>query len=45
MKDIPGHLYQTIYYENTDPAPIRSVMDFGGYVEGWATYAEWEAIT
>ncbi len=36
----PGHLYQTIYYENTDPAPIRSVMDFGGYVEGWATYAE-----
>ena len=36
----PGHLYQTIYYENTDPDPIRSMMDFGGYVEGWATYAE-----
>lgn len=36
----PGHLYQTIYYESTDPDPIRSVMDFGGYVEGWATYAE-----
>lgn len=36
----PGHLYQTVYYENTDPDPIRSVMDFGGYVEGWATYAE-----
>ena len=36
----PGHLYQTIYYESTDPDPIRSMMDFGGYVEGWATYAE-----
>ena len=36
----PGHLYQTIYYESTDPDPVRSVMDFGGYVEGWATYAE-----
>ncbi len=36
----PGHLYQTVYYESTDPAPIRNIMDFGGYVEGWATYAE-----
>ena len=31
----PGHLYQTVYYESTDPDPIRSLMDFGGYVEGW----------
>ena len=36
----PGHLYQTVYYESTDPEPIRSLLDFGGYVEGWATYAE-----
>lgn len=36
----PGHLYQTVYYESTDPDPIRSIMDFGGYVEGWGTYAE-----
>lgn len=36
----PGHLYQTVYYEGTDPEPIRSLLDFGGYVEGWATYAE-----
>ena len=36
----PGHLYQTVYYESTEPDPIRSVLDFGGYVEGWATYAE-----
>lgn len=36
----PGHLYQTVYYESTEPEPIRSLMNFGGYVEGWATYAE-----
>ncbi len=36
----PGHLYQTVYYESTEPDPIRSLMNFGGYVEGWATYAE-----
>ena len=36
----PGHLYQTTYYANTSPAPIRSILNFGGYVEGWATYAE-----
>lgn len=36
----PGHLYQTIYYEGTEPDPIRSSFSFGGYTEGWATYAE-----
>lgn len=36
----PGHLYQTTYFANTNPDPIRSLMDFSGYVEGWATYAE-----
>ena len=36
----PGHLYQTIYYAATDPDPLRSIFNFGGYVEGWATYAE-----
>lgn len=36
----PGHLYQTIFYEGTDPDPVRSLFNFGGYVEGWATYAE-----
>lgn len=36
----PGHLYQTIYYANTNPDPIRNIFNFGGYVEGWATYAE-----
>lgn len=36
----PGHLYQTLYFENTDPDPVRSILNYGGYVEGWATYAE-----
>ena len=36
----PGHLYQTTYFASTKPNPIRSLLHFGGYVEGWATYAE-----
>ena len=36
----PGHLYQNVYYASTDPDPIRSLLSFGGYTEGWATYVE-----
>lgn len=36
----PGHLYQTTYFASTDPDPLRSLFNFKGYVEGWATYAE-----
>lgn len=36
----PGHLYQTTYYAAQNPNPIRSLFNFKGYVEGWATYAE-----
>lgn len=36
----PGHLYQTVYFSASEPDPMRSILDFGGYVEGWATYAE-----
>lgn len=36
----PGHLYQTTYFASTDPDPIRNMLNFTGYVEGWATYAE-----
>ena len=36
----PGHLYQTVYYASTKADPLRSIFNFGGYVEGWATYAE-----
>lgn len=40
----PGHLYQTVYsqlYLNQQNAPfIRYLLHYGGYVEGWALYAE-----
>ncbi|HHU74550.1 MAG TPA: DUF885 domain-containing protein [Clostridiales bacterium] len=36
----PGHLYQCVYFRNQNPAPIRSIMNFLGYDEGWATYVE-----
>ena len=36
----PGHLYQTIMsYQSGLPA-IRSILNYPGYVEGWATYVE-----
>lgn len=36
----PGHLYQTVYFQNLKPDPVRSLLNFGGYTEGWATYTE-----
>lgn len=36
----PGHLYQTTYFAGQNPDPIRNLLDFGGYTEGWATYSE-----
>jgi len=39
----PGHLYQTVYYLQSSPHPIRTIMGYTGYVEGWATYAEYES--
>lgn len=36
----PGHLYQCVYFRSKNPAPIRNVMNFNGYDEGWATYVE-----
>lgn len=37
---IPGHMYQFVYFLSNDPAPIRCLLDFSGYQEGWATYVE-----
>lgn len=36
----PGHLYQTVYSAQNGLSNIRSLLNFGGYTEGWATYAE-----
>lgn len=39
----PGHLYQCVYFNQQSPDPIRSILNFGGYSEGWATYVELES--
>ena len=36
----PGHLYQCVYFRDRNPAPIRNLLNFVGYDEGWATYVE-----
>ncbi len=40
----PGHLYQTVYssyyQQASDASPVRNLLSYGGYIEGWATYAE-----
>lgn len=36
----PGHLYQTVYFGKQDCPPIRHLLGYSGYVEGWATYVE-----
>ncbi len=37
---IPGHMYQNVYFLSQNPEPIRKLLSFGGYDEGWATYVE-----
>ncbi len=37
---IPGHMYQFVYFLSNDPEPIRTLLSFNGYAEGWATYVE-----
>lgn len=36
----PGHMYQTRYFMDSEPDTIRLLLNWGGYSEGWATYAE-----
>ncbi len=39
----PGHLYQTVYYLSNCSTPARTLLNFKGYTEGWATYTEYES--
>ena len=41
----PGHLYQTVYSSDCGIQPVRSLLNFGGYVEGWATYVEMQSFS
>ncbi|MCM1039003.1 MAG: DUF885 domain-containing protein [Ruminococcus sp.] len=40
----PGHLYQTVYsgyHMRSEGAPaLRQILNYGGYIEGWAMYVE-----
>ena len=36
----PGHMYQTVYFLQQRPHPVRVALSNSGYSEGWATYAE-----
>lgn len=36
----PGHLYQTVYENSSHPHPLSRLLYFGGFTEGWGTYAE-----
>ena len=40
----PGHLYQTVYSQSflnqQNASCIRSMLHYGGFVEGWAVYVE-----
>ncbi|MGN1147389.1 MAG: DUF885 domain-containing protein [Lachnospiraceae bacterium] len=40
----PGHLYQSVYSQLTmqqeDENPVRQLLGYGGYQEGWALYVE-----
>lgn len=37
---VPGHMYQFVYFLSNEPEPIRCLLNFNGYQEGWATYVE-----
>ena len=43
----PGHLYQTVYNNrsliNGEERPIRNLLWYGGYLEGWALYVEFNS--
>lgn len=36
----PGHLYQNVFYRQKNRPLLSYALNFSGYTEGWATYAE-----
>ena len=41
----PGHLYQTVMGYEYNLPEIRSILNYAGYTEGWATYIEMMSYT
>ena len=39
----PGHLYQIVYASATITEPLRKLLDYEGYSEGWGLYVEHES--
>ncbi len=39
----PGHLYQTVYFSSVCSEPLRRILSFPAYTEGWATYVEFQS--
>ena len=37
---LPGHMYQNTYFLSLNPHPVRTILSFNGYSEGWAKYVE-----
>lgn len=44
----PGHLYQTVYsnrtFLNHNENKVRNLLWYGGYLEGWALYVEFQSF-
>lgn len=36
----PGHMYQMVYFNLQQKHPLRYILSFPGYSEGWGLYAE-----
>lgn len=36
----PGHMYQNIYFKNTEAHNVRKVISYTSYAEAWAVYVE-----
>lgn len=39
----PGHLYQTVQSYSYGMNPMHTLLNYPGYIEGWATYVEMQA--
>ena len=44
MKAIRGTFMKLPGFNSTDPHPIRKLLNYSGYSEGWATYVEMQAF-
>lgn len=41
----PGHLYQHTWFSQMNDVPLRELLSYLGYTEGWATYCELYSYT